>query len=532
MSLRRFLLLAFSVGIILVVAQAAGTQFFTQQLHRTSDQLVTSVKARSALRGFYDAAGSLDQELSRFLEGSDLAEIKEVVAVHADELRTRQKELTQGLRQVRVGNDMANRQQTGFRDLNQALKAFSRAGQTADAEDPAFTAIEAIMALNEIQPELNQAMDDAQTAAIERQKQRRHWPAYAAAGFTFTAVALFTALGWSIASYLNRSVTQVVQGMNRMAEGDLSSRSLPQTRINEIHNLHNSLERMRSDFARTVGVLQESTQALKDAHTSLETNASEAARNADAQKSATGEATAASRALSDSASSLLDRPEETVTAMQQLDTDATGVRDQVARNHSIIGELSDQVQEAATSTSSVREESTKVDSVVCLIKEVADQTNLLALNAAIEAARAGEHGRGFAVVADEVRNLARKTQSSTEEIDNMLSELRRQIDSLEAIMQQGYDKSQAAVDAASDAENGLNQISTEINRLVSHNSEMAHALTEQHNATDNIRGQLEQIDQVTERQVEGANNVHGASESLGQVADRIESIINHFKTDR
>jgi methyl-accepting chemotaxis protein len=197
---------------------------------------------------------------------------------------------------------------------------------------------------------------------------------------------------------------------------------------------------------------------------------------------------------------------------------------------SSIGELAEQVKNAAVVIKRLEQDSETIGNVLDVIKDIAEQTNLLALNAAIEAARAGEHGRGFAVVADEVRILASRTQDSAKEIELTIATL--QTASIEAVevMNSGSKKANESVEQASDAGRSLLAIESAVSHINKMNTQIATASGRQREQAETVNRDIEQISAVAENVASGAAKTYASSTQVGHLSAQLGKLIGQFKT--
>ncbi|WP_430523258.1 methyl-accepting chemotaxis protein [Pseudomonas granadensis] len=194
-----------------------------------------------------------------------------------------------------------------------------------------------------------------------------------------------------------------------------------------------------------------------------------------------------------------------------------------------IGVLAREIGKAVEVVQTLAKDSENINAILTAIRGIAEQTNLLALNAAIEAARAGEQGRGFAVVADEVRNLAQKTQQATEEIQSMIQQLQQGTRDVVRVMEDSQNRTDESVQHAAKAAEALETITHAVSVINDMNTQIASAAEEQSAVADDINRNVINIGQVANEVAGGADESSSASAGLTKLAEQQRRLINQFK---
>ncbi|MEL7401377.1 MAG: methyl-accepting chemotaxis protein, partial [Pseudomonadota bacterium] len=201
------------------------------------------------------------------------------------------------------------------------------------------------------------------------------------------------------------------------------------------------------------------------------------------------------------------------------------------RTQQQIHALADNMRSSRDVIQNLRNETDSIGSVLDVIRGIAEQTNLLALNAAIEAARAGEQGRGFAVVADEVRTLASRTQESTEEINTMITRLQEQAAQAVAAMEQSADSSETTADMSQQAADTIARISEAVSSITEMNLSIASAVEQQSAAANEINGNIVQVVESTGGINLAMQNAEQETTELAQTSNELSQLVNRFKVN-
>ncbi|HBA34081.1 MAG TPA: methyl-accepting chemotaxis protein, partial [Gammaproteobacteria bacterium] len=216
-------------------------------------------------------------------------------------------------------------------------------------------------------------------------------------------------------------------------------------------------------------------------------------------------------------------------AANDANRDASDGQGIVVRAVDSINKLAEEVDRGTSTIQQLADDTVQVGTVLDVIGGIAEQTNLLALNAAIEAARAGEQGRGFAVVADEVRTLASRTQESTQEIQKMIEKLQSGVQAAVSVMEASKEQAKSSVEQASSAGDALASITGKVSTIKDMNTQIAQATEQQESLSSIIQANANNILQITQASSDAAERSSQSSQALNDLAHELLAVVSKFK---
>ncbi len=321
---------------------------------------------------------------------------------------------------------------------------------------------------------------------------------------------------------------KVVAELKRVAEGDLTS-SIDVTREDEIGDLMRGLQSMQKRLLETISHINATTAQLSTAAEDVSVVTTQTSTNIQKQQSETEQIATAMNEMNATMREVAESVGNTSAAANGANAETAKGREVVEAAVHGIQQLSGQIENAAEVIAHVEKNSENINTVLDVIKGIAEQTNLLALNAAIEAARAGEQGRGFAVVADEVRILAGRTQESTAEINQIIEKL--QLGSRNAVqaMNQSRELAKSVVDQAALAGSSLTTIAESVSRIDEMSTQIATAAEEQNAVAEDMNRNIVQIHDMATQNASGAHQTSLAGQDLARMASELQRLVGQFR---
>lgn len=406
------------------------------------------------------------------------------------------------------------------------LKAYLAAvGQYRDGQLASKQALEVMTKTGQDMLNLSDKLTDDQYTKREEDSQQAKSMLTLA---TVLALLFGVIAAWVITRQIVGPLLQTLSIVERVASGDLSQ-DLKVERRDEMGMLQGSIQRMTLNLRQLISGIRDGVTQIASAAEELSAVTEQTSAGVNSQKIETDQVATAMHEMTATVQEVARNAEEAseaaVAADQQAREGDRVVNEAIAQ----IERLATEVGHSTEAMNGLKRESDKIGSVLDVIKSVAQQTNLLALNAAIEAARAGEAGRGFAVVADEVRSLAQRTQKSTEEIEQLISGLQSGTQQVATIMDNSRELTVSSVDLTRRAGSSLENITKTVSAIQAMNQQIAAAAEEQSATAEEINRSILNVRDVSEQTSAASEETAASSVELARLGNHLQVLVSQFK---
>jgi methyl-accepting chemotaxis protein len=415
---------------------------------------------------------------------------------------------------------------TNLQQASDSLKAYRAAvSQYRDSQVASAAALVRMAAQGDILLDVSKKLTVSQT--IVRDTDAAH-----AKNMLLMATALALAFGmvaaWAITRQIVIPLNQTLKVAERVAAGDLTH-NLTSKRRDELGQLQRAMQSMTLGLRELIGGISDGVTQIASAAEELSAVTEQTSAGVNSQKVETDQVATAMNEMTATVQEVARNAEEASEAAVAADQQAREGDKVVGEAIAQIERLALEVGNSTAAMGDLKRESDKIGSVLDVIKSVAQQTNLLALNAAIEAARAGEAGRGFAVVADEVRSLAQRTQKSTEEIEELIVGLQNGTQQVATIMDNSRVLTDSSVELTRRAGGSLESITRTVSAIQSMNQQIAAAAEQQTAVAEEINRSVLNVRDVSEQTSAASEETAASSIELARLGTHLQMLVGRFK---
>lgn len=344
-------------------------------------------------------------------------------------------------------------------------------------------------------------------------------------------VVLFGLLGLYIARRIVTPINQVKDNLKTIAqgEGDLTTRISVESR-DEVGELAEWFNQFIESTRKMIEDIKATSQEMEGVSTRTNSKSVELSESVSTQMSSIEQIVTAVTEMAAAANEVATNCVDTASISEQGLASTLSGKEVIKRSATSVEALGERIRSSNEMIVELEKETGNINSILSAIQDIAEQTNLLALNAAIEAARAGEQGRGFAVVADEVRNLAKRTQTSTEEVNQILGNLVRRTSDVSSAMTQSAEESSTAVALSGEALEAFNSIEDAVERIRDVSTQTASAAEEQHSVTEEINRNIVTINDSANEVTEVSKSVESLCSDQAELNLRLTQLVSRFRT--
>jgi len=477
------------------------------KLHQIKELLNTAVSTGE--EEFIQNADLLKKEI--------LNNIESIIVLWLEQSRESEKVRNQFRQYYEVAYEVSNGMLTGSLDMSKMSVKIDLMNNSLKTVNESMEKL-SVKALHDFNKTVEASISDAQKALTL---------GMLVTGVTITILLL---LGWSTASSIGTALRSLLGSLKDIAsgDGDLTKR-ITKTSNDELGDVVDWFNQFVDKLHKSISDVVKSTTPLTSLSSDLGSLTSETLSISADQNRATEQVSLVVEEMVSSVQAVSNNASSASQAANQADKAAKDGREIVDKTVASIIGLAEEVERAGEVIRKLEADTENVGTILDVIKGIAEQTNLLALNAAIEAARAGEQGRGFAVVADEVRTLASRTQDSTQEIQKVIEELQAAARSAVEVMGQSKQRAQTSVEQASQTGESLAAITERVEAITEMNMQIATAAEEQERAAHSIKENVLGIKETSEATMCSIQKVEEASSSLVEISGNLQRVTGEFK---
>ncbi|MCZ4293680.1 methyl-accepting chemotaxis protein [Vibrio sinaloensis] len=341
-------------------------------------------------------------------------------------------------------------------------------------------------------------------------------------------IVMAIGIGYHIAQSVRQPLTRILGTLESLTQGDMTQR-IDIRYNNEFSKVSSHINSLAENLHGILVRLNDASNDLTQTAETNQTTSTQAQNQLSQQREQTANVATAMTEMAHSVQEVAQSAQNSQQMVEKVEISAESGRQIMGSNITTINQLETRLNQSVDAVKDLQTMSGKIGSILDVIRNIAEQTNLLALNAAIEAARAGEQGRGFAVVADEVRVLAQRTTESTSEIENMISNLQGSSSSANKVIQSCMDDMVLSVEQASSANSAMEEIQGLIMEISQMSGHIAQAANEQSETTHDIARNIEEINAIADSSYQAMAEIAATSQNLSTLANQQGELVHRFK---
>lgn len=341
-------------------------------------------------------------------------------------------------------------------------------------------------------------------------------------------IILAIGVGYHIAQSVREPLTRILKTLEHLTNGDMTQR-IDIRYNNEFSRVSGHINTLADSLHNILVKLNDASDNLTTTANANQTTSSQAQSQLSQQREQTATVATAMTEMSHSVQEVAQSAQSSQQMVERVEQASESGRQIMSSNITTINQLENRLTQSVDAVKDLQSMSSQIGSILDVIRNIAEQTNLLALNAAIEAARAGEQGRGFAVVADEVRVLAQRTTESTSEIESMISNLQSSSTSASKVIQSCMDDMDQSVEQASNANSAMEEIQALILEISQMSGQISQAAAEQSETSTDIARNIEEINLIAEQSYQAMAQIAQTSSDLTQLANQQGDLVHQFK---
>ncbi|MGB0783417.1 MAG: methyl-accepting chemotaxis protein [Marinomonas sp.] len=400
---------------------------------------------------------------------------------------------------------------------------------TLKANKSRRAADESLIAVNKQMEDIIAAINDYSTAVADIQNHKLDQTIYASGGLAAALIIIGIIVSIVIVNGICRPLIRAVRRAEEIASGDLVKSKVASKRKDEIGMLETAMDKLVIQLSSILHDVAESSTMLTKAANDLNKITDESSEMVERQQEETNFISQAIQEIQSTAVHVSEATTDASQAAHSAESAANEGTAIVTKTINSIQELASEIASSASTINELQSNTKEISNILNVILGIAEQTNLLALNAAIEAARAGEQGRGFAVVADEVRHLAQNTQNATQEIEKMITLLQSGTSSAVKAMTSSHQRSTDAVSQVKHEEESLRNINQSVTKIRDMNDRISATAEEQASVTADVSRNVENITEIASRTTKSIHSISNSAGQLASLATQLSEKISYFK---